>query len=196
MNWEKRYLTFIERLCMVTHRDSMKYRIKRYRMEGAVIGENVRAFSPISSPEAYLIKVGNNVTISTGVRFCTHDNSAIKIFDDATDFVGPITIGDRSFIGMNAILMGGVTLPEHCIVGAGSVVTKSFSEEGCVIAGNPAKIIGSIDHIRTGRENPKGIWNLIPFGFLYPQPVSPPTTSCWTSYSGIYSSLSMIAAVD
>lgn len=151
----KKFLTFMEKLCKMTHKDSMKYRIKRYRMEGAVIGENVRAFSPISSPEAYLIKVGNDVTISTGVRFCTHDNSAIKIFDDATDFVGPITIDDRSFIGMNVILMGVVSLPKQCIVGAGSVVAKSFSEEGCVIAGNPARIIGSIDHIRTVKSGCK-----------------------------------------
>lgn len=129
----------------------MEYKIERYRMSGAVIGENVRAFSPISSSEAYLIKVGNDVTISTGVKFCTHDNSVIKIFDDATDLVGRITIGDRSFIGMNVILMGGVTLPRRCVVGAGSVVTKSFTQEGCVIAGNPARIIGSIERIREAK---------------------------------------------
>lgn len=148
MNWKKQYLILKEKICELTHKDTMKYKLERYRMNGAVIGENVRAFSPIFSPEAYLINVGNDVTISTGVRFCTHDNSAIKIFDEATDFVGPITIGDHSFIGMNAILMGGITLPKYCIVGAGSVVTKSFSQEGCIIAGNPAKIIGSIDRIR------------------------------------------------
>ena len=33
-------------------------------------------------------------------------------------------------------------------MGAGSVVTKSFVEEGCIIAGNPAKKIGSIEGIR------------------------------------------------
>lgn len=148
MNWKKQYLILKEKICELTHKDTMKYKLERYRMNGAVIGENVRAFSPIFSPEAYLINVGNDVTISTGVRFCTHDNSAIKIFDEATDFVGPITIGDHSFIGMNAILMGGITLPKYCIVGAGSVVTKSFSQKGCIIAGNPAKIIGSIDRIR------------------------------------------------
>ena len=148
MNWKKIGLRLREKLCRITHKDPMEYIIERYRMNGAVIGKNVRTFSPISSPEAYLIKIGNNVTISTGVKFCTHDNSAIKIFDNATDFVGPIIIGDQSFIGMNSILLGGVQLPKQCIVGAGSVVTKSFTQEGCVIAGNPAKIIGNIDRIR------------------------------------------------
>lgn len=78
MNWKKQYLILKEKICELTHKDTMKYKLERYRMNGAVIGENVRAFSPIFSPEAYLINVGNDVTISTGVRFCTHDNSAIK----------------------------------------------------------------------------------------------------------------------
>lgn len=148
MNLKNRYLILRERLCILLHQDSMPYQLERYRMNGAVIGENVRAFSPISSPEAYLIHIGNDVTVSTGVRFCTHDNSAIKIFDNATDFVGQITIGDGSFIGMNAIILGGVVLPKQTIVGAGSVVTKSFDQEGCVIAGNPARIISTVNSVR------------------------------------------------
>lgn len=146
-----RFLKFQEKICRLRHKDPMRYQIERYRLSGARIGEGVRAFSPISSPEAYLITIGDNVTVSTGVRFCTHDNSVIKIFPDATDFVGPISIGENSFIGMNSILMGGVSLPKQCIVGAGSVVTKSFSEEGCVIAGNPARRIGNIHQILEAR---------------------------------------------
>lgn len=96
-----------KKLMKLMRKDVMKYMLEEYRMNGAIIGENVRAFSPISSAEPYLIEIGNNVTISTGVQFCTHDNSAIKIFDNATDFVGKIKIGDHSFIGMNSILMGG-----------------------------------------------------------------------------------------
>lgn len=148
MNCKKIYMCFMERICNALHIDSMKYRLEKYRLSGAIIGDNVRAFSPISSTEPYLIRIGNDVTISTGVKFCTHDNSAIKIFNNATDFVGPIAIGNRCFIGMNAIILGGVELPDNCIVGAGSVVTKSFSKPGCVIAGNPARIIGDIDVIR------------------------------------------------
>lgn len=152
MKLKKYYLIFLEKICKITHKDSMKYKLERYRMNGAIIGENVRAFSPISSGEPYLITVENDVTISTGVKFCTHDNSAIKIINGATDFVGPITIGEGSFIGMNTILMGGVTLPKHSIVGAGSIVTKSVQQEGCVLAGNPAKIIGTIDSIRENKK--------------------------------------------
>ena len=42
---------------------------------------------------------------------------------------------------MNSVILPGVTLGNHTIVGAGSIVTKSFSEGNCIIAGNPAKKI-------------------------------------------------------
>ena len=56
---------------------------------------------------------------------------------------GPISIGARCFIGIRAVIMPGVTLGEGCVVGANSVVTKSFPA-GSVIAGVPAKFIRQI----------------------------------------------------
>lgn len=53
----------------------------------------------------------------------------------------PVTIGKNCWIGMNAIILPGVELGDNTIVGAGSVVTKSFLGGNVVIAGNPAKII-------------------------------------------------------
>lgn len=139
------HLKFMELMLTLLGKDPMKYRIRKYRLYGAKIGNNVRAFSPITSAEPYLIYVGDNVTVSTGVRFITHDNSAIKIFDDATDFVGPISIGNSVFIGANSTLLPGISIADNCIIGAGSVVSKSFSEPGTVIAGNPAKPISSVE---------------------------------------------------
>ncbi len=52
-----------------------------------------------------------------------------------------VYIGSDCWIGMNAVILPGVTLGDHTIVGAGSVVTHSFPDEHCVIAGNPAKKI-------------------------------------------------------
>lgn len=42
---------------------------------------------------------------------------------------------------MNSVILPGVTLGNHTIVGAGSVVTKSFPEGNCVIVGNPGRVI-------------------------------------------------------
>lgn len=54
---------------------------------------------------------------------------------------GDIVLGKNCWIGMNAVILPGVHLGEHTIVGAGAVVTRSFEEGHCVIAGNPAKLI-------------------------------------------------------
>ena len=53
----------------------------------------------------------------------------------------PIKIGDYCWLGMNTLVMSGVELGPSTIVGGGSIVTKSFPEGYCVIAGNPAKVI-------------------------------------------------------
>lgn len=50
-------------------------------------------------------------------------------------------IGDKCWIGMNSVILPGVVLGDNTIVGAGSVVTKSFENGHCVVAGNPAKLI-------------------------------------------------------
>jgi len=53
----------------------------------------------------------------------------------------PIRIGNYCWVGMHAVILPGVELGDHTIVGAGSVVTQSFPEGHCVLAGNPARVI-------------------------------------------------------
>lgn len=53
----------------------------------------------------------------------------------------PIKLGDHCWIGMNAVVLPGVVLGPRTSVGAGSVVTGSFPEGNCVLAGNPARVI-------------------------------------------------------
>lgn len=55
-----------------------------------------------------------------------------------------IVLGPRCWIGMNAVILPGVTLGPQTIVGAGSVVTKSFPDGNQIIAGNPARVIKSV----------------------------------------------------
>jgi acetyltransferase-like isoleucine patch superfamily enzyme len=56
----------------------------------------------------------------------------------------PVSIGSYCWIGMNAVILPGVTLGDFTIVGAGAVVTRSFPEGCCVIAGNPASVIRTL----------------------------------------------------
>jgi serine O-acetyltransferase len=53
-------------------------------------------------------------------------------------------IGDNVYIAPGAKIFGDIRIPNNCAIGANSVVTKSFEEEGMMIAGIPAKIIKPI----------------------------------------------------
>ena len=53
---------------------------------------------------------------------------------------GKTVIGKRCFIGCGSIIMPNITLGDHVVVAAGSVVTKDVPT-GCIVAGNPARII-------------------------------------------------------
>ena len=57
--------------------------------------------------------------------------------------VAPINIKEGAFVGARCIIMKGVTIGRHSIVGAGSVVTKSVPDYS-IACGNPAKVIKPI----------------------------------------------------
>ncbi len=50
-------------------------------------------------------------------------------------------IGSNVDIGIGAMIIGDVEIADNCVIGAGAVVTKSFTTPGSVIAGVPAKLI-------------------------------------------------------
>jgi acetyltransferase-like isoleucine patch superfamily enzyme len=123
---------------------NMSYIINSLKKNGVKIGDDCNIYSDLITSESYLITIKNNVTISNDVQFITHDNSICKVIPEYTDVFGEIVIGNNCFIGARTIILPGVTLADNIIVGSGSVVTKSFHEEGVIVAGNPAKIIGNI----------------------------------------------------
>ena len=63
-----------------------------------------------------------------------------------------VEIGSYCWIGMNSVILPGVHLGDFTVVGAGSVVTKSFVEGYCIIAGNPAKLIRRLDREKCVRH--------------------------------------------
>ena len=97
------------------------------------------------SPGLYLqnfagtIRLGRGTYIAPNVGIITanHDPSDLDRHVPAED----VNIGDQCWIGMNSVVLPGVTLGPRTIVGAGSVVTKSFPDGHCIVAGNPARVI-------------------------------------------------------
>lgn len=85
------------------------------------------------------IMIGKGSMLAAGSGFITanHDLADIRTHQPGKD----ILLGEACWVGMNAVLLPGVHLGPHTVVGAGAVVTKSFPEGYCVIAGNPARKI-------------------------------------------------------
>jgi acetyltransferase-like isoleucine patch superfamily enzyme len=117
--------------------------VRALRAKGVRIGEGCRIYSTEFSTEPYLVTIGNNVGIAGGVKVVTHNGAArlLKGRRPAVQNFGRVTIGDRCFIGENAILLPGTAIGSDSIVGAGAVVTGIVPENSLVV-GNPAKRIG------------------------------------------------------
>ena len=113
-----------------------------FRRRGAHIGDGCIICSNLDLCEEQLLTIGEKTIISSEVSFITHDVSISLASGQIGSLFGRITIGSNCFIGKRSTIMYGVTIGNNNIVGAGSVVTKSFKEDGVIIAGNPAKVIG------------------------------------------------------
>ena len=90
------------------------------------------------------IKIGNNVIFGPKTTIWTynHDYKGSHLPYGGPDILGKVEIEDNVWVGMNAIILPGVTIGEGAIIGAGSVVTKDVPKFS-IVGGNPIKIIGS-----------------------------------------------------
>lgn len=92
------------------------------------------------------IIIEDDVLIGSGVHIyvANHcfDDQSISIIDQGHYNAKQVVLKKGCWIGANAIILPGVEIGENTVVGAGSVVTKSFPG-GQIIAGNPAKRISN-----------------------------------------------------
>ena len=124
-------------------------------LHDAVIGENCNICS-----HCYIendVRIGNNVTIKTGVYLW----EGIEIEDNV--FIGPNAtfVNDKyprskqdfvlqktkikkgASVGAGSTILGGITIGENAMIGAGSVVTKNIPANELWV-GNPAKFVRKI----------------------------------------------------
>jgi acetyltransferase-like isoleucine patch superfamily enzyme len=104
--------------------------------------------------EPFLVSIGEECLITDGVRFITHDGSIqvpliqrgekiMDVYSKKSTF-SSIEVKNNVFLGVGAIILPGTIVGNNSIVAAGSIVKGVFPDD-VVIAGNPAKVLCSID---------------------------------------------------
>lgn len=136
---------------------------KKYlRLGGVEIGSNafISPFAQVDLTRGTVV-IGDDVTITAGTRVLSHSSIAAERHPEDRRRK-KTKINDGVFIGVNSVIMPGVTVGENAVVGAGSIVTKDVTKDA-VVAGNPAEPIGKqnivdrqIGTSTTGRGSPPG----------------------------------------
>jgi acetyltransferase-like isoleucine patch superfamily enzyme len=91
------------------------------------------------------LRIGRGCDISCGAQIYTHNTVRRCVSGRAHAAVerASVTIGDRVFVGANAVVLMGVTIGDGAVVGAGAVVTHDVAP-GDIVAGVPARVIGHV----------------------------------------------------
>lgn len=117
-------------------------------LSSIVIGDNT-GISGASISARCAITIGNNVLVGAGACIWDHDFHPLNAerrreHPTASAVAAAIKIDDEVFIGARALILKGVTIGRGAVIGAGAVVTRDV-KAGNVVAGNPARAIGSIN---------------------------------------------------
>ena len=146
-------------------RRKMKGSLRVAKEQGMSVGQGVSVMGNVNfGSEPYLIQLCDKVRISYDVLFVTHDGGTyafrnLEKYKNVVKF-GKIVVGKGSFIGARSIILPGVKIGEHCVIGAGSVVTKDVPDNS-VVCGVPAKVVCSLE------QYAEKALNSMPDGFDY-----------------------------
>lgn len=95
----------------------------------------------MASTEGAAIRVGEGSMIAPGCSLRSGDSHAVYAGNTRINPAQDIQLGRSCWLGERAMILKGSVIPDGCIVGAASVVTRQFREPGCIIAGVPARVV-------------------------------------------------------
>ena len=140
---------------------SAEYNAVLKELFGDNIGTGTYIAAPLNGAALDKVKIGNNVFINSNLLAMARGGITIE---DDVQIAGnvslltnnhdpydrmilpckPILIKKGAWIGANVVVLRGISIGKHAIVGAGSVVTKDVPNYA-VVVGNPAKVVKMLD---------------------------------------------------
>ena len=130
----------------------LRNNIRCAKLLGVHVGERDHILDDpgaVFGSEPWLVRIGDHVEITNGVRFITHEGALWclrELYTEMRDYdlFRPITVGNNVMIGNQSIIMPGVTIGSNVIIGANSVVTRNIPDN-TVVAGSPARQISTME---------------------------------------------------
>lgn len=121
--------------------------VKYARKIGVNVKGNLYIYGRVDwGTEPWIITIGENVHITNGCDFVTHDGGTLifRQYVPDLEITKPITIGNDVYIGNNVIILPGVNIGNRVVIAAGAVVTKDIPDNS-VYGGIPARFIKTAD---------------------------------------------------
>ena len=125
--------------------------------KGVIIGKGTWFFGhvKIDVTRPLLVEIGRNCILTDGVIILTHGYDWAVLREKYGEMIsssGKVVLGDNVFVGTQSIILKGIKIGNNTIIGAGSVVTHDIPSD-CVAAGNPCKVIMSLDQYYKKRKS-------------------------------------------
>ena len=105
--------------------------------EGLINGAVIRLCEDKSS-----VQIGDNCLFSDQINIWASDtHTLLDAKGNILNWGHKVVIGNHVWLGCQVTVLKDTVIPDDCVVGWGSIVTKKFDEVGCVLAGNPARVV-------------------------------------------------------
>lgn len=148
-------MRFIKRrLGIMSSQDFVEY----LREHDVSVGQGTHFFdwenTIVDIQRPWLLEIGEYCKITSGVTILAHDYSRSvlrRVYGEIIEGGVKTIIGNNVFLGINTIVLPGTNIGDNSIVGAGSVC-RGIYPPNCVIAGNPAKVICSLEDYYSKRK--------------------------------------------
>ncbi len=105
------------------------------------LGDDVAGNAGASFFCAKRMRVGSGSLMAWNVTLMDHDFHTIRKDGAPVNAPADVEIGDAVWLGANAMVLKGTRIARGTVVGACAVVHGDHADEGCVLAGNPARVI-------------------------------------------------------